>query len=217
LEIRYNNVASRWEIKARGGNNDIYYVNSYASSPNPPDSTTSPWDDFGFCDNTGAPTISGDGTQSSIGNDPCDNLGGDTDSDGACDDNDICSGFDDFADQDLDGIPDGCDQNPTVPDGVLVNATCLSPDPILFTLSGTDGTGRNVYSTTFANGLEVRFNDIDTRWEVRASGGAMDVYLYNTYASIPNPPSGTWVGTSILNCDSTQPDVSGSGTQTDLG
>lgn len=220
LEIRYNNGASRWEIRARGGNFDVYYINTFASSPNPPDSGTSAWDDFGYADGTGNATVTGSGTQTTIGGDPCDGLGGDTDGDGACDDNDICPGSDDFADQDSDGIPDGCDNNPTIPDGVLVDASCLDPDPILFTLSGTDGTGRNVYNTVFFNGLEVRYNSVLGRWEVRASSGAMDVYLYNTFASWPDPPgsAGSWVGTPVLNCNTAPtPTINGSGTQNTLG
>ncbi|MFT7452689.1 MAG: hypothetical protein ACI9VN_003424, partial [Patescibacteria group bacterium] len=47
--------------------------------------------------------------------DPCAALGGDTDGDGVCDDSDICPGFDDNADLDGDGIPDGCDDNTRAP------------------------------------------------------------------------------------------------------
>ncbi len=46
----------------------------------------------------------------------------DTDGDGVCDSVDICPGFDDSADEDSDGIPDGCDTVVTIdfdwPDGV---------------------------------------------------------------------------------------------------
>ncbi len=45
--------------------------------------------------------------------DPCIDLGGDSDGDGVCDDNDICAGFDDSIDSDGDGIPDGCDDATT--------------------------------------------------------------------------------------------------------
>lgn len=217
LVIAFNSGANRWEIRGDNGGS-VFYINTFASSPNPPDGATSAWSALEFCSDT--PTVSGSGTQTTIGGDPCDGLGGDTDGDGACDDNDICPGFDDFADQDSDGIPDGCDNNPTVPDGVLVDASCLDPDPILFTLSGTDGTGRNVYSTAFANGLEVRYNLGQGRWEVRASSGAMDVYLFNNFDSWPDPPAsaGTWQGTTVLNCNSSPtPTINGSGTQNTLG
>ncbi len=220
LEIRFNTGANRWEIRARGGNFDVYYINTFASSPNPPDGTTSPWEDFGFCDNTGAPTVSGDGTQSTLGGDPCANLGGDSDGDGVCDDSDICPGSDDNADQDGDEIPDGCDPNPTVPDGVLVDAQCLDPsNPIIYLLSGTDATGRNIYSSTNTQ-TEVRYSLASGRWELRAQTPGTDIYLYNDFDSYPDPPgsAGTWVGTSVLNCNTAPtPTVTGSGTQNTLG
>ena len=72
-------------------------------------------DGDGVCDNT----------------DPCplDNPD-DTDGDGVCDSDDICTGFDDNADNDNDGMPDGCDtddDNDGVPD---VDDNCpLDPNP----------------------------------------------------------------------------------------
>ena len=54
----------------------------------------------------------------------------DTDGDGVCDSDDICPGFDDNADADNDGIPDGCDPDAD-DDGVLdVDDNCpLDPNP----------------------------------------------------------------------------------------
>ena len=43
------------------------------------------------------------------GADLCADLGGDTDGDGVCDDNDLCPGFDDNIDTNNNGIPDACD------------------------------------------------------------------------------------------------------------
>ena len=51
---------------------------------------------------------------------PCDELGGDSDHDGVCDNFDICPGYDDAADVDTDGIPDGCD---TCADANVYNVT----------------------------------------------------------------------------------------------
>ncbi|PHN06703.1 HYR domain-containing protein [Flavilitoribacter nigricans] len=67
LVIAFNSTDNRWEIRADGGSFDVYYINTFASTPNPPDSNTSAWDDFGFCDGTGASVVSGDGTQSTLG------------------------------------------------------------------------------------------------------------------------------------------------------
>ncbi|MCB0602175.1 MAG: HYR domain-containing protein, partial [Saprospiraceae bacterium] len=219
LEIRYNTGASQWEIRARGGNFDVYFTNTFASSPNPPDNTTSTWvPDGSIC--TDNPTVTGSGTQSTIGTDPCAMLGGDTDMDGVCDDNDVCPGFDDNADMDMDHIPDGCDPNPTVADGVLFNAPCLDAmNPIIFLFAGMDSGGRNIYNNLTYQ-VEIAYNPMLGRWELRAQSPGTDVYFYNTYASFPNPPddgTSSWVGTSVLMCDSNSPTASGTGTQDSLG
>ena len=56
----------------------------------------------------------------------------DTDRDGVCNEDDICQGFDDAADQDNDGTPDGCDQCPNNED-LVEKGECgceeCPPDP----------------------------------------------------------------------------------------
>ena len=220
-EIAYNSGDGQWEMRADGGDFDVYAINTFDSSPNPPDLNTGTWSGTGIFGCTLVSNVSGSGTQSGLGGDSCADLGGDTDNDGTCGDSDLCPGFDDNIDQDNDGIPDGCDDNPTIPDGVLITASCLNQNnSILFTYSSTDGTGRNVYRTTFANGLEVRYNLSQGRWEIRASSGTMTVYLFNNFNSWPDPPgsAGAWEGTSVLNCNSSPtPTINGSGTQNNLG
>lgn len=219
IEIQFNTELERWEIRARGGNFDVYYHNDFASSPNPPDNMTAPWEDNAICDGTGLPTVTGDGTQNSLGEDPCTDLGGDTDEDGVCDDNDRCPGSDDNMDQDNDGIPDACDDNPTVADGVLVQAPCLDDDlPILLLVDRVDETGRNVYiNETYQ--IEVRYDAELGRWEVTAEEPGTDVYFYNEFASFPDPPASNdypWTATGSL-CSGSTVSVSGTGTQTVSG
>ncbi len=55
----------------------------------------------------------------------CNSCDADTDNDSVCDDVDACPGFDDFADADSDGIPDGCDDC----DSTLAGTTCNDDDP----------------------------------------------------------------------------------------
>ena len=55
----------------------------------------------------------------------CNNCLADTDDDTVCDDEDVCPGFNDLADVDADGIPDGCDNC----DNNLVNTPCDDSDP----------------------------------------------------------------------------------------
>ncbi len=54
---------------------------------------------------------------------------GDTDRDGACDSDDVCTGFDDSIDRDLDGVPDDCDPCPNDgPDDTDGDGVCDSDD-----------------------------------------------------------------------------------------
>ncbi|PHN06704.1 HYR domain-containing protein [Flavilitoribacter nigricans] len=219
IEIQFNTELDRWEIRARGGNFDVYYHNDYASAPNPPDNMTAAWEDNAICDGTGLPTVTGDGTQDNLGEDPCAELGGDSDGDGVCDANDRCPGEDDDLDQDNDNIPDACDDNPTVPDGVLVQAPCLDADqPLILLPARVDETGRNVYiNETYQ--VEVRYDAELARWEVTAEEPGEDVYFYNEYPSFPDPPASSeypWTETGTI-CTGSMVTVSGTGTQIDLG
>ena len=82
----------------------------------------------------------------------------------------------------------------------------------IFNLTGSDGTGRNIYITTPVTGdqqcggigtceFKIIWNNTLARWEFIADAGnggfseTLAMY-YNTSASLPNPPSltlGTWV------------------------
>jgi hypothetical protein len=130
-----------------------------------------------------------------------------------CDDNDICPGFDDNADMDSDGIPDGCDANPNTPDGFLIESPCFGADPILLTLDGTDATGRNIYRNTVQS-LEVLYNATTMNWEVREINPGMAVLFTSSEASSPNPPSSSfspYAGSGF--CSAQMAMVTGSGTQ----
>lgn len=219
IEIQFNTELDRWEVRARGGNFDVYYHNDFASAPNPPDNMTSVWEDNAICDGTGLPTVTGDGTQNTIGEDPCAELGGDSDGDGVCDANDVCPGEDDDLDQDNDNIPDACDDNPTVPDGVLVQSPCLDEDlPVILLVDRIDDTGRNVYiNETYQ--IEVRYDAELARWEVTAEEPGEDVYFYNEFPSFPNPPNSMdspWTETGVI-CAGSMVSITGTGTQNTLG
>lgn len=185
IEIAFNTELARWEVRARGGNFDVYYHNDFASAPNPPDNMTSAWEDNAICDGTGLPTVAGDGTQSTLTVDPCAELGGDTDLDGICDDE---------------------DPNPTVPNGILVTLPCINDgEPLLLTLDGQDAIGRNIYANKegdveyyIAYGGQIFLND---EWELYSyqefddGGNSLNILARSAYASYPNPPAssiGNW-------------------------
>ncbi len=70
----------------------------------------------------------------------------DSDGDGVCDADDVCEGFDDNADADADGIPDGCDTNEcdNVTYGGLVSGdetSCTSFDPAEITVQAAPSGG----------------------------------------------------------------------------
>ena len=77
LDVRYNAGAMRWEVIGQGGVMDVFYATGTNTfSPNPPDSGTTPWMlVFDGCP-LGDTTVTGDGTQSTPGGDPCMDLGG---------------------------------------------------------------------------------------------------------------------------------------------
>jgi hypothetical protein len=82
----------------------------------------------------------------------------------------------------------------------------------VFTQTGTDGTGRNIYITTPADGLQdcgglgfcefkIQWSVANNRWEFLADDNdgtftTTNLIFYNTSASTPNPPSlalGSWI------------------------
>ena len=219
-DVKYNPVLMRWEIIGGPPDNFVFYATGMNTfSPNPPDSGTETWNAI-LVGCTGTATVTGSGTQNMPGGNPCDMLGGDTDMDGVCDDNDICPGFDDNADMDNDGIPDGCDPNPMTPDGILLDASCIDPmNSYLFTINGNDGNGRNIYSN-FAIQMDVKYNAMAGQWEIRAMAPATEVFFTNAFASLPDPPdhvTSPWVGVGMT-CDMSPPNsVDGTGTQSTLG
>ena len=67
LEVAYNSMAGQWEVRARDPGTDVFYVNTFASLPNPPDNTTSTWTGTGPCDQQAVNDIFGSGTQNMLG------------------------------------------------------------------------------------------------------------------------------------------------------
>ncbi|TXF90467.1 T9SS type A sorting domain-containing protein [Neolewinella aurantiaca] len=213
-ELRYDIPSGAWVISEQGNSTNILFTTGPNTfSPNPPDSNTATWTATGFCTGTTPLTITGPATQTTSGSDPCDALGGDSDMDGVCDDNDVCPGSDDGADMDSDGIPDGCDANPTTADGFLIESPCFGQTSILLTLDGTDATGRNIYRNT-GQSLEVLYNSTTMNWEVREINAGMAVLFTSAEASSPNPPSSSfspYTGSGF--CTAEMGMVTGSGTQ----
>lgn len=225
VRLAYSHGDSRWELVVIDqGVQLVTAFTAFDSSPNPPDLATAAEAGAPYTDgpdlNCGINSVSGDGTQNSLGGDPCANFNGDSDGDGVCDDFDSCPGYDDLLDQDQDEIPDGCDPNPSTADGILLTATCLSADPILFLLNPdeADTSGRNRYSN-FDYQLHLEYDPEDERWEILSHEPVSEVYFYNDFPAYPNPPDSNtrpWVDTHPL-CSGTDGTVSGTGTQAFLG
>ncbi|SER32305.1 hypothetical protein, partial [Neolewinella agarilytica] len=216
LSIFYDQTSGNWVIGLPGSPNPgdrLFETGPNTFSPNPPDSATEPYNETAALAGCGMATVSGTGTQNMGGGDPCAALGGDTDMDGVCDDNDICPGFDDNADMDMDGMPDGCDSDPMTFNGVTFDSPCIG-GMLGFIPTGNDGT-RNTFSNA-AQGLEIVFNDTENRWEMRGANAGGAVIFFNTLASLPNPPSSTasaWEADAAGGCTGETPTVSGTGTQ----
>ncbi|NJC26850.1 T9SS type A sorting domain-containing protein [Neolewinella antarctica] len=206
----------------------IFNFADYNSTPNPPNSSVVNWVTTQAGIDDGCPadiTVAGSGTQSELGGDPCDASGGDSDGDGVCDDSDSCPGSDDNQNQDGDDLPDGCDPNPTVFDGVVVDdGTCLTStagEDLLFVDNGLDATGRKTYrnANTSRRDAELLYNTATERWEIRSVLEPGFVYYFNDFASLPNAPTSTARGWQIgsRNSCSFVPLVSGSEAQGNLG
>jgi len=73
----------------------------------------------------------------------------DADSDGVCDANDICPGFDDTLDADTDGIPDGCDGCPSSPNVYNVTQHAHYPTIQAAIDASTDGDVIQLGACTF--------------------------------------------------------------------
>ncbi|THH35482.1 HYR domain-containing protein [Neolewinella litorea] len=212
LRIAYNPLLMRWEIRVINDAQFVFYAtgtNSFA--PDPPSSLAATYHGTNLCPPPlDAPvSVTGTGTQDTAGPDPCSAAGGDDDNDGVCNDVDACPGFDDKLDRDGDGAPDGCD--PTF-DGVAVTSYCFGGITLDFVQTGTDHTGRNIY-TNALQGMEVAFNPTAVRWEVRVVSDPATVFYSNSVASLPDPPSSTFESYTGEGLCSQTATVTGGGTQ----
>ncbi|MCG8332149.1 MAG: HYR domain-containing protein, partial [Chitinophagales bacterium] len=87
---------------------------------------------------------------------------------------------------------------------------CFGTDT--WSLSGTDGTGRNIYANN-SESTFIRWHAGNNRWEMNTDDAAF-AYWHNSFASVPNPPdfnTGSW---TYAACVATQ--ISGPGTQSSL-
>ena len=68
---------------------------------------------------------------------------------------------------------------------------CFGTDT--WSLSGTDGTGRNIYANN-SESTFIRWHAGNNRWEMNTDDAAF-AYWHNSFASVPNPPdfnTGSW-------------------------